>query len=241
MLFWRSMRRRVVNVARRCCQRCRLRFVLYGLGFDQMASTLLAVALEQVGPGDLVTVAFVPVDSRRLSVPIVRRFRWNSETGQVEEITLSPEVASLLSEMLVQPIRFEFTSEHRQSLQNISQIFQVMREQFSQQFALDRVMHPIIAPEPAIQPQPHPERIRLQDVFRAISLDLETLREVVDGDIYSPGEDDTRQAIADVLTDLVRENRKEDFIFMALSEAHIDEDKIEFVWNRTRRLLKLDD
>jgi len=46
--------------------------------------------------------------------------------------------------------------------------------------------------------------------------------------------------IHQVLLDLIKSGRREDYEYMARYEAHVDPEKIDELWNRTRRMHRLE-
>jgi hypothetical protein len=118
---------------------------------------------------------------------------------------------------------------------------------------IDRFVNPIVAPGPLVQPATHVERVRLQGYFAVLMETIADMFRIGDGWVlgprvdggevnneYSPGEEESRTEIAKVLMEYVKQGNKEDFTFLARSEAHIPEDKIDEVWDGARRKLRLD-
>lgn len=56
---------------------------------------------------------------------------------------------------------------------------------------------------------------------------------------YSPGEDAHGKELTATLLDLAKQDRKEDFAFLATSEGRVSLDKVDELWTGTRRRLHL--
>jgi len=232
-------------------------------GFAAMADTLYNAQQALVGLGVVLIMQSAIADSHGSWAMLVRRYRYNEQTQQVEEVPLNPDQVQALGEIWNRHgIRIHQGHDPGSRDRTV-----MIVPDFRTEHALDLFMNPIIAPGPMIEPAPHVERVRMQGLFSVMMESIADMFRLAPGwvlgplvenepdnpdayrrafgiddedDIYSPGEDDTRAEIAKVLMDFVKQNNKEDFIFLARSEAHIREDKIEEVWNGARRKLRLD-
>lgn len=221
-------------------------------GFVAMADTLYNAQQAVVGLGVVLIMQSAIVDSHGSWAVQVRRYRYNEQSQQVEEVPLHPEQVQAISEIWGRAGVRIYTEMDSGGRDRAVMIVPDLRNEE----ALDRFMNPIVAPGPLVQPAPHVERVRMQGYFSVLMESVADMFRLAPGwvlgsrvdsepvenneeDLYSPGEDEVRTEIAKILMEYVKQNNKEDFVFLARSEAHIQEDKIEEVWNGTRRKLRL--
>lgn len=219
-------------------------------GFAVMGDTLRSAQQALVGLGVVLIMQSVIADSQGSSAVLVRRYRFNEQTQQVEEVPLTPvqvqEISEIWNRVGVQ-IRTGFDQSGRD---RTVMIFPDLRNEE----AIERFMNPIVSPGLMVQPAIHPERVRMQGYFEVLRETIADMFRILPGwvlgpvldradeeeNIYSPGEEAVRTEIAKVLMEYVKQSNKEDFTFLARSEAHISDDKIDEVWEGARRKLKLD-
>lgn len=220
-------------------------------GFAVMGDTLRNAQQALIGLGVVLIMQSAIADSQGLSAVLVRRYRFNEQTQQVEEVPLTGEQVQTLSEIWARAgVRIHAGHDPGVGDRGAVMIFPGFQSE-----AIDRFINPIVAPGQLVQPVPHVERVRIQgyysvlmeciaDMFRiggGWSLGPMVAGEPTDNeDIHSPGEEESRTEIAKVLMEYIKSGNKEDFIFLARSEAHIPDDKIEEVWEGARKKLHLD-
>lgn len=226
-------------------------------GFAVMGDTLRNAQQALVGLGVVLIMQSAIADSQGSSAVLVRRYRFNEETQQVEEVPLTGEQVQALGEIWARAgVRI-----HQGNDPGVGDRGAVMILPGFHSDALDRFMNPIVAPGPLVQPAAHSERVRIQGYYAVLMESIADMFRMAGGwalgpmvsfgdpsigepnsndeDIHSPGEEESRAEIAKVLMEYVKQNNKEDFTFLARSEAHIPEDKIDEVWDGARRKLRL--
>jgi hypothetical protein len=153
----------------------------------------------------------------------VRRYRVNDLTLELEEIPLNGEEQRQLLEQFVQSI-----GQHAERVGRSLEAFGI---------AIREMM--LLRPEDFhfIIPAVSPERIRLESMMMAWQGVWQPGQENPD---YSPGGVEQHREVHLVLLDLIKAGRREDYEYMARYEAHVPPDKIDELWERTRRMHRLD-